>query len=60
MTGTCGAAVAVAPRLAVVEKADQLHAVLRVLADLRGQGVPHLAGADDQHALLERRPRPDA
>ena len=51
-------AVAVAPRLPVVEEADQLHAVLGVLADLGRQGVPHLAGADDEHALLEGRARP--
>ena len=60
MTGDVGTAVAVAPRLAVVEEADELDAVLRVRGDLGGQRVADLAGADDEHALLERPPRPDA
>ena len=51
--------VAVVPRLAVVEEADEVDAVLGVAGDLGGHGVADLAGADDEHPLLERRPRPD-
>ena len=36
-------------------KPDELDAVLGVLGDLGGQRVADLAGADDQHPLLERR-----
>ena len=51
--------VAVVPRLAVVEEADEVDAVLGVAGDLGGHGVADLAGPDDQHPLLERGPRPD-
>ena len=51
--------VAVVPRLAVVEEPDEVDAVLGVAGDLGGHGVADLAGADDDHALLERGPRPD-
>ncbi len=46
------------PRLAVVEEADEVDAVLGMLGDLVGQRVTDLAGADDEHALLERRSAP--
>ena len=56
----CGrSGVSVSERLAVVEVADELHAILRVLGDLGGDGVPHLTGADDEHALPERGAGPD-
>ena len=54
-----GTLVAVVARLAVVEVADEVDAVLGVAGDLGGHGVADLAGADDEHPLLERRPRPD-
>ena len=59
MSDKDGPAVAVAPRFTVVQEADEVDAVLGVPGDLGGQRVTHLPGADDEHALVERAPRPD-
>ncbi len=37
-------------------KPDQAGVVVAVLGDLAGDGVAHLAGADDEHTLRERAP----